>query len=62
MSVAVSVVVPVFNPGPYVQPCLSSLLGQTLGRERYEIIVVDDGSTDGTAPCSTVSPLSTTTC
>jgi hypothetical protein len=48
MPIAVSVVVPVFNPGPYLEPCVASLLSQTLGRDRYEIILVDDGSTDGT--------------
>ena len=30
MRPAVSVVVPVFNPGPDVDRCLESLLGQTL--------------------------------
>lgn len=44
-----TVVVPVFNPGPYFERTLSSLLHQTLPRSGYEVVVVDDGSTDGTA-------------
>lgn len=48
MGVAVSVVVPVYNPGPYLEPCVDSLLAQTLPPERLELIFVDDGSTDGT--------------
>jgi glycosyltransferase involved in cell wall biosynthesis len=43
----VTVVVPVFNTMPYLRRCLGSLLGQTLGLRRMEIIAVDDGSTDG---------------
>ena len=45
----VSVVVPVYNPGPYFERCLASLLRQTLDPSRYELVLVDDGSTDGTA-------------
>jgi poly(ribitol-phosphate) beta-N-acetylglucosaminyltransferase len=44
----VSVVVPVWNPGPYIDPCIASLIGQTLEPGAFEVILVDDGSTDGT--------------
>ena len=44
----VSVVVPVWNPGPNLQRCLDSLLGQTMAPQDYELVLVDDGSTDGT--------------
>ncbi len=43
-----SVVVPAYNAGRTIRNCLDSLLHQTVDRERYEIIVVDDGSTDDT--------------
>lgn len=45
-EVAVSVIVPVHNPGVFLEVCIDSLLGQSLPRERYELIFVDDGSTD----------------
>lgn len=45
----VSVVVVVRNEAAYVAPCLDTLLRQTYPSEHYEIIVVDDGSTDGTS-------------
>lgn len=48
MRPLVSVVVPVHNPGRYIEPCVRSLLRQTLSRDRFEVIFVDDGSTDGT--------------
>lgn len=46
---AVSVVVPVWNPGPNLRRCVDSLLAQTMAPADYEIVLVDDGSTDGTA-------------
>lgn len=45
----VSVLVPAFNSQNYVGRCLRSLLHQTLPHTDYEIIVVDDGSTDLTS-------------
>ena len=42
-----SIIVPVYNVLPYIRQCLDSLLSQTI--EDYEILLVDDGSTDGTA-------------
>lgn len=43
----VSVVVPAFNVARYIGECLAAISAQTL--EDWECIVVDDGSTDGTA-------------
>ncbi|KOG36464.1 glycosyltransferase [Streptomyces resistomycificus] len=42
----VSIVVPVYNAGDYIDRCAPSLLHQSLGRDAYEIVYVDDGSTD----------------
>ncbi|REF35076.1 glycosyltransferase family 2 protein [Thermasporomyces composti] len=44
--IKVSVVVPVYNPGPYLEPCIESLLNQSLSPHEYEMVFVDDGSTD----------------
>jgi len=46
--VKVSVIVPVYNPGRNINDCIRSLLGQSLPPEEYEVIFVDDGSTDET--------------
>jgi glycosyltransferase involved in cell wall biosynthesis len=48
MPVKVSVIVPVYNPGPYIEECISSLLRQSLPPDEYEVVFVDDGSTDQT--------------
>jgi glycosyltransferase involved in cell wall biosynthesis len=45
----ISVVVPALNEEKYVGKCLSSLRAQSYPRELYEIIVVDNASTDRTA-------------
>jgi glycosyltransferase involved in cell wall biosynthesis len=45
----VSVVIPVFNAGSYLERCSASLLHQSIGADAYEVIYVDDGSTDGSA-------------
>jgi len=42
----VSVIIPTFNSAKFLDKCLTSLIRQRYGR--VEIIVVDDGSTDGT--------------
>ncbi|MEE9391294.1 MAG: glycosyltransferase [Planctomycetota bacterium] len=46
-SPLISVVLPTFNQDRYLPRAVSSLLNQTY--ERFELIVVNDGSTDGTA-------------
>jgi hypothetical protein len=44
----VAVVVPVYNPGPYIDPLITSLAAQTMPQSDFEIVFVDDGSTDDT--------------
>ncbi|MFF4056320.1 glycosyltransferase [Streptomyces sp. NPDC001668] len=48
MPVKVSVVIPVYNPGTYIEDCIASLRRQSLPPEEFEAIFVDDGSTDDT--------------
>ncbi len=43
----ISVIVPVYNVAPYLRRCIDSLLAQTF--RDFEIILVDDGSTDGSS-------------
>src|SRR5262249_56081833 len=45
----VSVVVPAFQASATIERCVHALSAQTLPRDQYEVIVVDDGSTDSTA-------------
>lgn len=44
----ISVIIPVYNGEKILARCLTSLQSQTIPRDKYEIIVVDDGSKDGT--------------
>lgn len=41
----ISVIVPVYNVKEYLNTCVESILNQT--HENLEVILVDDGSTDG---------------
>ena len=47
-SVQVSVIIPVHNQEKYIGRCIRSLLKQTLSGDDYELIVINDGSTDNT--------------
>jgi len=44
----VSIIIPVFNQERFIGRCLRSLLHQTMSNKDYEIIVINDGSTDRT--------------
>lgn len=48
MLPVLSVLIPTYNRREIVARCLKSLAEQTLPPEQYEVIVIDDGSTDGT--------------
>lgn len=43
----VTVIVPVFNSMPYLKELLDSLAAQDMNPDLFEVIAIDDGSTDG---------------
>lgn len=48
MNMRMSVIVPVYNVADYLPACMDSLLAQRC--DDWELILVDDGSTDGKSP------------
>ena len=40
-------IIPLYNTETYVLKCLQSIVDQDLSPDQYEVIVIDDGSTDG---------------
>jgi glycosyltransferase involved in cell wall biosynthesis/SAM-dependent methyltransferase len=44
----ISVILPTHNRKPALQQCLAALEAQSLNPDQFEVIVVDDGSSDGT--------------
>lgn len=48
MRLDASIVIPTFNRRLLLERCLTYLFAQDYPRDRYEIVIIDDGSTDGT--------------
>lgn len=48
MDKLISIIIPCYNVEKYIDRCFNSLLAQTIGFDRLEIIMVDDCSTDAT--------------
>ena len=46
--VDISFVIPAYNVEQYIDRCLNSIFCQEVDENRYEVIVIDDGSTDNT--------------
>lgn len=47
-SIRISFIIPAYNVGDYIGECINSLLSLPLDKSEYEIIIVNDGSTDNT--------------
>lgn len=52
-SAALSVVIPTYNRADVLERCLRALSRQTVGTDAFDVLVVDDGSTDHTAAVAT---------
>jgi GT2 family glycosyltransferase/peptidoglycan/xylan/chitin deacetylase (PgdA/CDA1 family) len=46
--IEISVIIPTFNRAADLSRCLAALARQTAAPERFEVVVIDDGSTDAT--------------
>lgn len=58
--IKLSIIVPIYNVELYLRKCVDSLLNQDISSSEYEIILVDDGSTDNSgAICDEYSTLYT---
>ena len=45
--ILLSVVIPLYNNAPHLHECIDSLYRQCIDESEFEVIIVDDGSTDG---------------
>ena len=51
-----SVIIPVYNCEEFIEPCIESLMNQTMPQKNFQIVLVNDGSTDnGGKICSHVA-------
>lgn len=42
----ISIIVPIYNVAPYLNRCLDSIMGQGLDEGTFEVLLINDGSTD----------------
>ncbi|MBX9607210.1 MAG: glycosyltransferase [Gammaproteobacteria bacterium] len=54
-----SIVIPAYNAADHITACIEALTKQSIPSSRFEIIVVDDGSTDNTREVLEALPVST---
>ena len=47
MKYKISIIIPIYNSEKYLNECIKSVLDQTIGFENIQLILVNDGSTDG---------------
>lgn len=47
-SPAISIIIPVYNVEEYISRCLDSVYDQDIEEDNYEVIIVNDGTTDNT--------------
>lgn len=41
-----SIIIPMYNVEKYIDLCINSILNQDIAKGDYEIIIIDDGSSD----------------
>lgn len=60
--IAVSVIVPIYNAEPWLEECVQSILDQDFPASygTVEVLLIDDGATDGSGACVTALPSGTT--
>ena len=58
-NILASIIIPSYNQGRFIREAIDSVLSQDFPKEKIEIIVVDDGSTDNTREVVTGYPKNT---
>jgi glycosyltransferase involved in cell wall biosynthesis len=58
----VSIIVPMYNSSGYIEQCLNSLIGLDYPQEKKQIIVVDNGSSDGSTEIVKKIPVTLVSC
>lgn len=46
--IKISIIIPAYNAEAYIKKCITSLLNQNISDDEYEILIINDGSTDNT--------------
>ena len=45
-NIRISIIVPMYNVAPFIEECLQSIWNQDLSENEYEVVIINDGSTD----------------
>ena len=51
-SPVISIIIPVYNVEEYISRCLDSVYDQDIDEDNYEVIIINDGSTDNSMKIS----------
>lgn len=48
-NIELSIIIPIYNVEKHLESCIESLLNKSQYKNNFEVLLIDDGSTDGSS-------------